>query len=80
MRKTKHCVICALQPISCLKPDRLQPDPRSETRPGPPSKITPSNRPLTRATHTREKPMLFSANFNFKAAVIDVAKLVDRMA
>jgi hypothetical protein len=80
MRKQNIASSVALQPISCLKPDRLQPDPRSETRPGPPSKITPSNRPLTRAMHTREKPMLFPANFNFKAAVIDVAKLVDRMA
>jgi hypothetical protein len=60
------------------QPDRLQPDPRSELVPARPAKLPRTIDRITRATPTREKPMLFPANFNFKAAVIDVAKLVDR--
>jgi hypothetical protein len=42
-----------------------------------PAKLPRTIDRITRATPTREKPMLFPANFNFKAAVVDVAKLVD---
>jgi hypothetical protein len=46
--------------------------------PARPAKLPRTIDRITRATPTREKPMLFPANYNFKAAVVDVAKLVDR--
>ena len=46
--------------------------------PAHPAKLPPNNRPHHQSYARREEPMLFPANFNFKAAVIDVAKLVDR--
>jgi hypothetical protein len=61
------------------QPDRLQPDPRFRNSPLPAQQNYPEQSTASSdATPTREQPMLFPANFNFKAAVIDVAKLVDR--
>jgi len=79
MRKTKHRLIShiAADFMLSLIANNLIP---AKTRPAVarPAKLPKTNRHHHRVTPTRETPMLFSANFNFDAAAINVAKLVDR--
>jgi hypothetical protein len=48
------------------QPDRLQPDPRSETRPCPPSKTTPNNRPRHQSHAHKRKTNAVPREFQFQ--------------
>ena len=71
----KHRVICRVAADFMLN---LIPVPKLVPAYARPAKLPRTIDRITRATPAREKPMLFPANFNFKAVVVDVAKLVDR--
>ena len=78
MRKTKHRVICRVAADFMLNLIAYNLIPVPKLVAARPAKLPRAIDRITRATPTREKPMLFPASFNFKAAVTDVAKLVDR--
>ncbi|MET4205004.1 hypothetical protein ABIA95_009159 [Bradyrhizobium sp. LA8.1] len=63
MRKSRHLSHCSR---FRAQPDRLQPDPRSETRPDPPSKITPNNRPHHQGHAYKRKTNAVPRQFQFQ--------------